>query len=847
MELNWADVKSCIEYFRKSAKKLNPDKLRDIVLQAAKNAIKKNHRRMFILSSDSIELIAKTASDILYYYSKVRREKIEILFVGYKPDLPPESFLYGMISSKIENARFQKISFDRSVIAMGRTYDVVIISFIKDVPPNDIGRLVETVRGGGFIIFAIPPLEKWPDLKTEFYHYIVTINWTLEDVKGRFIKRIIKKLFEHDGIYVFDLDNNLILKEAKEEETPKRFVRRKPKMPKKTRIPLEVYEIALTNDQVRALEAMECLLGESGKKRETKVCVLTADRGRGKSAAVGMFLGAIAKKFAGKGPLGRFFILVTAPREYNVYTLFEFAEKTLRRLGENPKLSYSPLEIRGKGYVISYVPPSEAPKIARREKAEYVAVDEAAGIPVPVLFKILESARKVIYSSTIHGYEGAGRGFSVRFLKVLKEERKDIELHHIEMEEPIRYAPNDPIEKWLFDTLLLDAEPAELTEEDYKAIEKLDVKLERVDLDEWLLGKKEDDLRQFIGIYVFAHYRNQPKDLALLADAPHYEAYVLRLSTGKIVTALLVAKEGGLPVEAIEEIYRERSAEPSGHLIPVAIEKHYRDMNFPRLWGYRIVRIATHPKVMRRGLGSKALELFIQYAIEKGFAWIGAGFGANVELMRFWLKNDFVPLHVSPKRNPVSGEYTTIVVRPLAKELEPLIREYYREFRIRFVDWLRYVHYDMEPELARVMLKGVIFERIEKPYHYTPRLTTIQKKRLLAYLIGILSYELASDAILELIKAYFIDEDPNKPELDEEVECILISKVLQARTWGQVRDMLRIPRRKAVKLFRRAIRKLYNYFIERETERRERELLETKATEEELEEAHEKYEELLQS
>lgn len=53
------------------------------------------------------------------------------------------------------------------------------------------------------------------------------------------------------------------------------------------------------------------------------------------------------------------------------------------------------------------------------------------------------------------------------------------------MEEPIRYAYGDPIEKWLFDVLLLDAEPVELTEEDYELIKRKEVYLEEPDLDDW--------------------------------------------------------------------------------------------------------------------------------------------------------------------------------------------------------------------------------------------------------------------------------------------------------------------------------------------------------------------------
>jgi tRNA(Met) cytidine acetyltransferase len=40
------------------------------------------------------------------------------------------------------------------------------------------------------------------------------------------------------------------------------------------------------------------------------------------------------------------------------------------------------------------------------------------------------------------------------------------------MEEPIRYARRDPIERWLFNAFLLDAEPAHVDENDVKLVSK---------------------------------------------------------------------------------------------------------------------------------------------------------------------------------------------------------------------------------------------------------------------------------------------------------------------------------------------------------------------------------------
>jgi len=96
-------------------------------------------------------------------------------------------------------------------------------------------------------------------------------------------------------------------------------------------------------------------------------------------------------------------------------------------------------------------------------------VDEAAGIGINILLEYTKKYDKIVFSSTIHGYEGAGRSFSVKFLKYLNF-LKDFNIYKYNMVEPIRYNEQDPIEKWLYDTLLLDSESSEINESDKELI-----------------------------------------------------------------------------------------------------------------------------------------------------------------------------------------------------------------------------------------------------------------------------------------------------------------------------------------------------------------------------------------
>jgi N-acetyltransferase 10 len=152
---------------------------------------------------------------------------------------------------------------------------------------------------------------------------------------------------------------------------------------------------------------------------------LTAGRGRGKSAALGIALSsAIVHGFSN--------IFVTAPSPENLITVFEFVFKGLDALNykehtdyeilqsTNPEFNHAVVRVniyRDHRQTIQYVRPQDC---AALTQAELLVVDEAAAIPI-TLVKQLLGPYMVILSSTIHGYEGTGRSLSLKLLNSLRE------------------------------------------------------------------------------------------------------------------------------------------------------------------------------------------------------------------------------------------------------------------------------------------------------------------------------------------------------------------------------------------------------------------------------------------
>ena len=652
---------------------------------------------------------------------------------------------------------FRTITYLDTESVMGLTYDVLILDVVEELRPNDIGRLIETVRGGGFIVLLAPPLGSWVYNVTRFQRRLLVPPYSVGDLKRLFTQRFIRKLREHKGIWLIDLETGLV---NYNEPAGARTRESKLEVPLSPLFPRELYLMAKTNDQIRTLSAMEAFVRE-----KRCVLVLTANRGRGKSAVLGLGLAGLLSSAK-----GRFNVVVTAPSLHNVQVLFEFLKRALEGLGveykeEKDKEGLTEVVQTRRGRV-RY----EEPYDAAFADAKMVVVDEAAGIPVHLLLRIKKNFRKAVFSSTAHGYEGAGRGFTVRFLSALRKESK-APLLEISMKEPIRYAHEDPIEAWLYDTLLLDAEPAKIE------AEPVSVVYESADLEKWFT-EREDELREFIGIYVLAHYRNRPDDVAMIGEAPHHFARLLRTSEGAIVTAIHLAREGGLEDDIIEQILT--GFEPSGNVVPSIMVKYYPPYrHFAKYVGWRIVRIAVHPQLIDKGLGSLALQDLCDEARKEGMDWVGAGFGATRELLNFWLKNDFIPVHISPNRNPASGEYSVLVVRPLSRRAQKLVGVANNEFRLRLLNSLYDTYSDLEVEVAELLLRSPYGREDVKL-----NLSKSQKARLKSYVNGIVTYEVANDAIGKLVKAHFLLKSSRRVELDDVEERLLIAKCLQGRGWS---------------------------------------------------------------
>ncbi|WP_193790545.1 tRNA(Met) cytidine acetyltransferase TmcA [Haloarcula marismortui] len=708
----------------------------DIARSLRAEARRANERRLLVLAGDPDRTRerAATALDLADVPSA------ETTVVGPEPFLDCEHH---------EQSRAEEL--------LGRTRTAVVLDAHEELRPDAVGRTVGAVDGGGLYVLLAPPLETWPEERDGFDASLAVPPFSVEDVSGHFRRRFVETLRAHSGIAIVDADTDTVEQNGLTDPPPSRPVP-SPTPPTDAWFRSETYAQCLTDDQRDAVQAFESL------RDDGEAVVVEADRGRGKSSAAGLAAGNLAVE-------GRD-VLVTAPQYRSAAEVFARAGHLLETLGvefardraTNPQR----LDVAGAGCV-RYAPPDEAASLP--DGPDVVIVDEAAALPVRRLEQFLD-APAVAFATTVHGYEGAGRGFSVRFRDRLAE--SDLAVTDVSMTTPIRYSDADPVEVWAFRALLLDARPPvdQLIEDatpetvEYRRLSAAD-----------LLGD-EHLLREVFGLLVLAHYRTEPSDLARLLDAPNLTVRALT-HEGHVVAVALLAQEGGLSASTRATMYE--GGRVRGNMLPDVLSTQLRDEAAGVPVGQRVLRIATHAAVRSRGLGSKLLsEIRAEFADHVD--WVGVSYGATPELVRFWADNGYNTVHLATSRNATSGEYSVVMLDPCSDDGAALAARHREWFQDRIAAVLSDPLDDCDPDVVRAVLRATDGER--------PVSLSEWEWRLVAGVPGGASVLDTNPKPFRDLTRRHLSHPADATALSPREERLLVRKVLQAHPWSTVTEEL---------------------------------------------------------
>jgi len=345
------------------------------------------------------------------------------------------------------------------------------------------------------------------------------------------------------------------------------------------------------------------------------VAVLTAARGRGKSALAGM----LARQTG--------HCLVTAPARASTEVLATFAGEHFHFMAPDALLAQQ-------------TPP----------RTEWLIVDEAAAIPAPLLQALVSRYSRVLLTTTVQGYEGSGRGFILKFCAGLSGVR------YFTLDEPLRWSRLDPLEQWLNQALLFD--DASAAPPDFPATPQ---RVERHDF---------STLEAAYRLLTSAHYRTSPLDLRRLLDAPGMELWQAGEAPA-LQGALWLVEEGGLEPDLAQSVWAG-TRRPRGNLVAQSLAAHAGLNEAAILRSLRISRIAVAAESRRRGTGQQLVAAAASAAADHDY--LSVSFGYTEALWAFWRACGFTLVRIGSQREASSGCYAAMAILPCSAAGRTLVR-----------------------------------------------------------------------------------------------------------------------------------------------------------------------------
>lgn len=740
-----------------------------------------NHRCFFVLIGENTKNFIPTIYNLL---STNSTKSVESIIWCHKNDAIVKEVKQSQneedenkLKDFFKSQDIQFISYNEGDKILGQTVDLLILQDFESLTPNLIALSVETVRGGGIIVLLldnVASIDLMINTKSSFL--------LEDDFVPRYNKRLFRSLI-NTSFTIFLNNTFQVMPITRFNLESINFTKKVISKVEEDVNVLDTNEIlinmAKTMDQTEVLKEF---MNAVKDRTERTIFSLQAGRGRGKSVALGLAIAkAVELKYSS--------IYISSPALENIKMLFTFLIKGLEALGykkyEDFKIVYSfkskkrlvqRIEVlRNMKQTIEYFNPFDELKY----HPDMFVIDEAAAIPLPLLKKLL-FPNLIFMATTSSGYEGTGRAFSTKMSEYLHEQSNSdnpFSYKELFMNASIRYGNNDPVEKWLNNTLLLNI--------DIKKINKCPVPsscdLYYVDKDVLFSGNSHSEkiLNDIFSIFIASHYKNSPNDIQILADSPSHEIFTLVTpsnekdeSLPRILCAIHVSFEGRC----------EKGLLKKGNLIPWIVSEANFDIEFIKYLGMRVVRIAVHPDYMSMGYGSRALDLLVNWMKENQhslltrlrkplnennilfyessdillpkISWIGTSFGVTSRLMNFWKKHDLIPICIKQTVSYITGENTIILMKSLDLRLELTFKKYYKNFKTRFIGQMAYSFKHFNSSLCILLL----FNRMYKEVEETILFSNEDKDRIQRYCSGTADLLQIIDLLPLIARKYFNEQ-----------------------------------------------------------------------------------------
>ncbi|EAQ67796.1 hypothetical protein MED121_17754 [Marinomonas sp. MED121] len=503
---------------------------------------------------------------------------------------------------------------------LGQSHEAVFLDIEEGLSASAISLIAGTIKGGGVLVLSLRNQETWfnqEDIEqAKYLPWPLTSKDALANFKHVFWHKLNSSHVQLRKVSANDLPDSPLPKIAANQG------------------------LVATDEQTKLIQALvEFSLNAHAKKKANQPVfssrLIIAHRGRGKSTALGI---ALAKIHQTKGDIK---LAITGPNKAAL-TQVELSYQKALQAETHKGLFYSPDSL-----------------IHTPQDIDVLIVDEAAALPLPMLKALFEHYHQLVFSSTDHGYEGAGKGFGLKFKTYLKTKSQSFE--QLELTKPIRWQSDDPLEAFINQLLLQQDSDSPQTNAVHKA--PLYQQIHHKDWQKYYLS-----LESCFNLLVSAHYQTSPNDIRWILDDPSVNTWLMKDQNQLISTAII--SEEGLLEATLAKAVAEGIRRPRGHLLPQSLLAHEGHLDAGDYSYWRISRIASQSHLQQQGYASKLLTKIGQTGIEDKIDFLSASFAATFDVVNFWQKNGFICVRLGTARDQASGCYSVMMLKPLNSKAE---------------------------------------------------------------------------------------------------------------------------------------------------------------------------------
>jgi len=447
-------------------------------------------------------------------------------------------------------------------------------------------------------------------------------------------------------------------------------------------------------------------------------------------------------------------------------------EVNYQELGSPTKVNNSLLK------KITFLAPDEAANQA--QECGLFIVEEAGAIPVQVLQAIINNYNRIVFSTTIDGYEGNGQGFEVRFKKHLNERFPQWKFCHLDT--PLRWSKNDILEKAVNDSFLL----ALKLDDDQSLLLKVKsgANIKFSILSKSILHSNETLLRQVYGLLLCAHYQTRPSDLERILGDESYKVFVATYRN-KVLATALISVEGEFTERESVKI-EQQQYRLAGHLIPQSLLSYKGCMQAGMLSYWRIMRIAVLPKLQRTKLGSRLIRFIEEEAVNDDVDILGASLALSNDVIKFWFSVDFQITRIGLKNDSSSGLHSGEFLKLVNSENENSKAVF--DFAIKYFN--ESFLYNVSSSLLGMPTSTLCIIMAKQNNFNIPSFSEQQliqfEKDAKRYTEKARSLEMVEWSLFNFVKHKLSIENGNKSTLSQKNTELIFAKLIQRKNWEEI-------------------------------------------------------------